>query len=103
MKVAITSTGNSSDSLMDPRFGRCAFFAIYDRSTKTLDFIENPNKEASGGAGPATLNLIAEQGVQQVIAPAFGKKVKPLMEELGLQMILQDEGKTIQEIIDLIK
>lgn len=28
MKVAITSTGDSLDSAMDPRFGRCAFFCI---------------------------------------------------------------------------
>lgn len=103
MKVAITSTGKNVESLMDPRFGRCAYFAIYDRETKEVNFIENPNKEASGGAGPAALNLIAAQGVKQVVAPSFGRKVKPLMEELGLQMIIQDEGKTIQEIINLMK
>ncbi len=33
MKIAITSEGNSLNSLIDPRFGRCAFFAIYDTDT----------------------------------------------------------------------
>ena len=30
MKIAITSTGNSLESNIDQRFGRCAYFVIYN-------------------------------------------------------------------------
>jgi len=36
MKVAITSSGNTLDALIDPRFGRCAYFIIVD--TDTMQF-----------------------------------------------------------------
>ena len=30
MKIAVGSNGNNLDSLIDPRFGRCAYFLIVD-------------------------------------------------------------------------
>ncbi|NTW26680.1 MAG: diguanylate cyclase, partial [Lentimicrobium sp.] len=41
MKIAITSTGNSMESTIDQRFGRCAYFVIYDSTTRSIDFIPN--------------------------------------------------------------
>ena len=34
MKIAITSTGDSQDSKLDERFGRCSFFVVYDTESK---------------------------------------------------------------------
>ena len=59
MKVAITSTGNTLESKLDQRFGRCAFFTVYDTETKGLEFIPNPNKDVQEGAGPASVQLVA--------------------------------------------
>jgi predicted Fe-Mo cluster-binding NifX family protein len=33
MKIAISSTGPDLDDLLDPRFGRCRFFIIYNMET----------------------------------------------------------------------
>ena len=30
MKIGISSTGNTMSSLLDARFGRCAYFVVYD-------------------------------------------------------------------------
>jgi predicted Fe-Mo cluster-binding NifX family protein len=30
MKIAVSAAGNTLDSLVDPRFGRCAYFIIAD-------------------------------------------------------------------------
>lgn len=51
MRVAITSTGNNLQSTIDPRFGRCAYFVIYDTETKATEFIPNPNIDVTDGAG----------------------------------------------------
>ena len=50
MKIAITSTGDSLNSNIDPRFGRCAFFAIHDTDTKTTEFVVNTNNDLLEGA-----------------------------------------------------
>lgn len=98
MKIAITSEGNSLSSLMDDRFGRCAFFAIYDNVTKETVFFPNPGKDASGGAGPAAVQFVAKLGAKKIVAAEFGGKTLPLLQSLGIEMITES-GKTIEEII----
>lgn len=103
MKIAITSTGNSLKNKLDPRFGRCSYFAIYDTETQATEFFENPNKEAMGGAGPATVQFIAEKGVKKIIGAEFGIKVKPLLDSLKIQIIVYKEhDKSIEEIIAML-
>lgn len=103
MKVAITSTGNTLESKLDQRFGRCAFFTVYDTGTKVLEFIPNPNKDAREGAGPASVQLVASRNVGKIISGEFGIKIKPLLDSLKIQMIvLKEPEKSIQEIIDML-
>lgn len=98
MKIAITSEGNNLASKMDSRFGRCAYFAIYDTNTKTTDFFENPAKDSPEGAGPKAVEFIASKGVKKVVAGEFGGKAKALLEKLNIEM-QQEKDKTISEII----
>ncbi|NCC73339.1 MAG: dinitrogenase iron-molybdenum cofactor biosynthesis protein [Sphingobacteriia bacterium] len=103
MKVAITSTGKSLESKLDQRFGRCAYFAIYDLETKNVEFIVNPNKEAVNGAGPATVQLVASKQVGKIISGEFGIKIKSLLDSLKIQMVvLKEDNKTINEIIKML-
>lgn len=103
MKIAITSTGNSLESTIDQRFGRCAWFAIHDTDTGGTEFIQNPNKNASEGAGPASLQLVAAQNVEKIISGEFGTRFKTLIDSLKIQMIVMKEPeKKIKEIIDML-
>ena len=103
MKVAITSNGNTLESKLDQRFGRCQYFTVYATDTKGIEFIPNPNKDAEEGAGPASVQLVASQGVQKVISGEFGIKIKSLLDSLKIQMvILKQPEKSIQEIIDML-
>lgn len=102
MKVAITSTGDSLDSAMDPRFGRCAFFALYDTETKKVEFILNTAKTAEEGAGSAAVQIVAPHQVVKIISGDFGVKIKSLLTDLKIQMIVMKQEKTIKEIIDLL-
>ncbi|MDD4529509.1 MAG: NifB/NifX family molybdenum-iron cluster-binding protein [Bacteroidales bacterium] len=103
MKVAITSTGNTPESKLDSRFGRCSYFVIYDTDTKEMEFVINPNKDANEGAGPASVKLIASYKVEKAISGEFGFKIKSLMNEINIQMIIIQEEKTIKEIVDMLK
>jgi predicted Fe-Mo cluster-binding NifX family protein len=103
MKVAITSTGNSPDSKLDSRFGRCAYFVIYDTENHATEYIPNPNKENIEGAGPASVQLIASKGAVKVVSGEFGAKVKSLFDSLQIQLVvLNDPEKKISAIIDLL-
>jgi len=104
MKVAITSTGNSLDSTIDQRFGRCAFFVIYDTETGGVEILPNPNRDAQEGAGPASVQLVASRDVKKIISGEFGVKIKSLLDSLRIQMVVYKEPeKTVQSVIDMLK
>jgi predicted Fe-Mo cluster-binding NifX family protein len=104
MKVAITSTGNSLESTIDQRFGRCAFFVIYDTETGGVEILPNPNRDAQEGAGPASVQLVASRDVQKIVSGEFGVKIKSLLDSLRIQMVVYKEPeKTVQSVIDMLK
>jgi len=51
MKVAVSATGPSLDSPIDPRFGRCQYLLIVDSDSLDFEAVENPAVMAPGGAG----------------------------------------------------
>ena len=104
MKMLITSTGNSLDSKLDLRFGRAAWFCVYNTESNKTEFLENENLNAQGGAGTKTAEKVAELGINRVVSGDFGPKAKSLLERFKIQMIIMNEdNKTIQEIIDKIQ
>ena len=103
MKVAITSQGNTHESTLDSRFGRCSFFAIYDSETQATEFIENPHKESNEGAGPAAAQFVITKGVQKIVSGEFGGKAKSVLEALNIQMIeIKDTEITIGNVLENI-
>ena len=103
MRVAITSTGQSLESKLDQRFGRCAFFVIYDTETGGVEILPNPNKDAEEGAGPASVQLVASKEVQKIVSGEFGVKIKSLLDSLKIQMIVyKEQDKTVKSVIDML-
>lgn len=102
MKVAITSVGNTVDSSVDSRFGRCSFFALYDTESGNVEFVENNKKNAIEGAGPAAAQFVASFSVQKVISGEFGQKVKAIFDQLKIQLIVIQDEKTVADIIKML-
>ncbi|MCD6594540.1 NifB/NifX family molybdenum-iron cluster-binding protein [bacterium] len=73
MIIAIATTGDTLDSPCDPRFGRAGNFLLIDSDTEEIiDTIKNPNIASGGGAGISTSQMLANRGVNAVIAGAVG-------------------------------
>ena len=103
MKIAITSTGNSPESLLDHRFGRCTFFVVYDTESGATEFIPNPHKNAEDSAGPASVQLITSRKVNKIVSGEFGAKIKETLDSMKIQMIvLRKPGITIGRIIEML-
>jgi predicted Fe-Mo cluster-binding NifX family protein len=104
MNIVITASGNSLESKFDMRFGRCAWFCVYNLEDKTTEFFKNENRNINGGAGTKSAAKVAELGAKRVISGDFGPKAKSMLEKLNIQMaILDDEDLTIENIIDNLK
>ena len=103
MIVAITSTGNSLESFIDPRFGRCSCFIFYNTETKESVFQPNPFKDNDEGVGVAVVDWISAFSCSKIVSGQFGMKIKPLLDESRIQLILvNDPELTIRQIINLL-
>lgn len=104
MKVAITGTGKNLDSKLDPRFGRCNCFFIYDTESGGIEVISNPNKEGREDVGPVSVQLISSLEVAKVVSGEFGIKIKSLFDNLKIQLIiLKDPEITVKEIVEMLQ
>jgi len=102
MKTIITSKGNTPNAGFDLRFGRGAFFCLYDSELSETIFIENIHANAQGGAGTKTAEKMVELGVRKVISGDFGPKAKALLNEFHIKMeTYQNEDKTISDMIKM--
>lgn len=75
MKIAITAEAGSTDSPLDPRFGRAAGFFVHDTQTGRDSYAENTqNLALAQGAGIQSAQTVAGLGVQAVITGHVGPK-----------------------------
>ncbi|HIQ37702.1 MAG TPA: dinitrogenase iron-molybdenum cofactor biosynthesis protein [Desulfocapsa sulfexigens] len=100
MTIAITATGNTLDSLVDPRFGRAAWFLIIDTDTNQLiEAIDNTaGKEAAHGAGIAAAAQVADKGVEALLTGRVGPKALPVLEKAGVRVVNDISGSVLEAI-----
>ncbi len=100
MKIAITATGNTLDSTVDPRFGRAAWFLIVDTDTKQLiETINNTaGKEAAHGAGISAAAQVADKGVEALLTGRVGPKALPVLEKAGVKAVNDVSGSILDAI-----
>lgn len=103
MRYAITSTGDSPASTLDNRFGHCAYFVIFDSEIGSTEYIPNPYKNSEENAGILAAKLIAQRNVSKAISGEFGIKVKPVLDNLKIQMIIMSTpGTKVSDIINML-
>lgn len=102
MKICISSQGNSLDSEVDPRFGRCQYFIIVNTETMEFEAIKNPNIDAMGGAGIQSGQFVAEKKVKAVLTGNVGPNAFQTLNAAGLDVITGVSG-SIREAIEKYK
>lgn len=87
MKIAVSTTGKSLDSEVDPRFGRCQHFIIVDPETIAFEAIDNSHNSAAGGAGIATAQMILSKKVEAVITGNCGPNAHQVLSAANVKVI----------------
>lgn len=104
MKIAISSSGDKLDSKIADFFGRCPYFIIVETQADkvvNLETFENSAKDQPGGAGPAAVKLIAEKGVELVIANNIGPKASTVLQQFQIT-VFPGEGTGEEALRKLI-
>ena len=98
-KIAICSTGSSSSSPVDERFGRCACFVIWDPEAKEYSSLSNTGTEAAHGAGTGAVQSLVNRNVELVLSQRVGPKAFVLIEQAGIKVFGGISGKTVEEAV----
>jgi predicted Fe-Mo cluster-binding NifX family protein len=87
MKIAVTSTGTSMDSPVDPRFGRSPYIAFVDIQTGELEALANPFADASGGAGIQAAQFVLDHGAGALLTGHCGPRASTVLSDAGVQVV----------------
>lgn len=98
MKIALTTGGNNLEAVLDPRFGRCENFLIYDLENKDFECIDNKGKNASGGAGISAAQQMIDKNVNAIITGNMGPNAFEIINKSGVK-VYKGEIKKCDELI----
>lgn len=102
MKIAVTATGNTLESSLDPRFGRCRFFLVVEIADLSFEPMVNPNVSRDSAAGIQAAQLLANTGIQFVITGNCGPNAYQTLTAAGIGVIVGCSG-TVRSVIEEFK
>lgn len=105
MKIAFTSTGETWDSLIDPRFGRTEFILIYDEESEKLTSYDNRNIiNMAHGAGPQTSQKLYDLAPDILITGnGPGGNAQSILSRMQLKIYVGAGGLTIRDAYNKFK
>ncbi|MBC7231516.1 MAG: NifB/NifX family molybdenum-iron cluster-binding protein [Actinobacteria bacterium] len=101
MKAAISSAGPGLDSGVDPRFGRCAYLILYDLDSGEWEAVPNANRDAGGGAGIRTAQLVIDRGAGAVVTGNIGPNAMQVLS--GQVKVHTGFQGTVSEAVQALK
>ena len=103
MKICITSSGQSLEDAIDPRFGRCQYFIMVDTESMQFEAIQNPAISAGGGAGIQAAQLVAEKGAELVLTGNVGPNAFNTLQAAGLKIVVGLPNITVRQAVEGFK
>lgn len=91
MRVAVSSTGESLDSPVDPRFGRCPYFIVFD-GDKSHRTVRNDGQALGNGAGIQAAQQMLDLGVDAVVTGDVGPNAFKVLAAGGVRMFVGSRG-----------
>lgn len=87
MKIAVSATGPSPDSNVDPRFGRCAGFVLIDSAAGQTDYLDNgAHRDLAQGVGTQTARMLVDAGTEALITGQMGPKAYQVLHRAGIKI-----------------
>jgi predicted Fe-Mo cluster-binding NifX family protein len=102
MKIAVSSSGKDLDSMIDPRFGRCAYFLLVETDDMSFEVFDNQSIASGGGAGIQSAQFISSKGAKAVITGNCGPNAVKTLAAAGIEVFLENTG-IVREVLQKSK
>ena len=104
MKLAITASGESPDSLLDMRFGRAAYFIVFTLPEGTHEAFKNDCKlNAVQGAGIQAAEHVANFGAEALITGHCGPKAFKALSAAGVKVFCCETDCKVSDALGFFK
>jgi predicted Fe-Mo cluster-binding NifX family protein len=100
MKILLTTTSPDIEGLLDPRFGRGAYFLIVDSDTLEWQALPNPGLSTRGGAGIQAAQFAVNEKAGAVISGRFGPNAANALKQAGIPLYEFGTCQTAKEALD---
>jgi predicted Fe-Mo cluster-binding NifX family protein len=98
VKVAVSASGPTLDSEVDPRFARCSHLLVVDTESMDFETLENPAVDTPGGAGIRAARAVAGRGITAVITGNCGPNAYQALAAAGIQVVVGASGTVRQGV-----
>lgn len=98
MKIAVSATGPTMDSPVEERFGRCAFFVLWDSETGSMEAINNQGGGSAEGAGVKSAGLLLRKQVNTVLTGRVGPKAMQALQAGGVAVYSGASGTVFRAV-----
>lgn len=86
MKIAIPVEGNKDDTNINKAFARAPYIYIFDSEKKEGVYVDNSASSQTGGAGINASQLLADKGVDVLLAPKCGENAAKVLKEANIKV-----------------
>lgn len=98
--IAVPGTTPELDAPMESKFGRAALLLLVDAETMAFEALENPARNASGGAGIEAAELLSKKGVKGLIAEKLGPKAEAALSAAGIPLYECPATGSVREALE---
>ncbi|OGU39333.1 MAG: hypothetical protein A2X61_00475 [Ignavibacteria bacterium GWB2_35_12] len=99
MKIFIPSSGDSIESPIDSRFGRCRYYIIYDIILDNYEIYRNPFAGMENAAGSSLALTIINKKIESVILTNIGRKTFDILTEKNVKIYKAVPGSSVKDAI----
>jgi predicted Fe-Mo cluster-binding NifX family protein len=91
-RLAFTSSGARADDPVDPRFGRCPYFLLYDEQGDRWEALPNSAMSLGNGAGIQAAQELASRKVTVVVTGDIGPNAHRVLSAAGIRVFVGCQG-----------
>jgi predicted Fe-Mo cluster-binding NifX family protein len=100
MKIVICSQSNTPQAMIDTRFGRTGFWAVFDDQCGQWTFLPNePNLQAVQGAGIQAAQAILDADAEVLIACNVGPKAMAVLLANAIEVYQVQAGISVENAL----
>jgi predicted Fe-Mo cluster-binding NifX family protein len=97
MRIAVAALKKKEDSEIATQAGRAPFYLVFDDSGTLVETLKNPFSKGGGGAGFGVAKMLADSGIDTVVAGKFGQNMQSAFRERGL-VAHEKEGTALDAV-----